>query len=41
MNLLRHRNGKYYFDFKIKFLVNLGDKIDYGQKKGDNIGDLI
>jgi hypothetical protein len=22
-------------------IVNIGDKIDYGQKKGDNIGDLI
>jgi hypothetical protein len=32
---------KYYFYFKIIFLVNLGDKIDYGQKKADNIGDLI
>eukprot|EP00347_Sterkiella_histriomuscorum_P022308 403330941 len=28
-NLLRHRN------------TNLGDKIDYGQRKGDNVGDLI
>ncbi len=29
MNLLKHRNK------------NLGDKIDYSQKKNDNIGDLI
>ena len=29
MNLLRHRN------------VNIGDKIDYSQKKGMNVGELI
>lgn len=28
-NLLKHRN------------TNCGDKIDYSQRKGDNIGDLI
>lgn len=40
MNLLRHRNSKYTY-FKYYYLANIGDKIDYGQKKGDNIGDLI
>ena len=25
----------------IKSLVNIGDKIDYGQKKKDNVGELI
>lgn len=29
MNLLRHRNK------------NIGDSIDYSQKSGDNVGDLI
>jgi hypothetical protein len=29
LNLLRHRNK------------NLGDMIDYGQRKGDNLGDVI
>ena len=29
MNLLRHRNK------------NLGDAIDYAQKNGDNVGDMI
>lgn len=29
MNLLKHRN------------VNIGDKIDYSQKKNENVGDLI
>jgi len=29
MNLLKHRN------------TNLGDQIDYSQRKGENVGDLI
>jgi hypothetical protein len=29
MNLLKHRNK------------NIGDQIDYGQRRGENIGDLI
>jgi hypothetical protein len=38
MNLLKHRNGKYSSH---NTLVNIGDKIDYGQKKKQNIGELI
>lgn len=46
MNLLRHRNCKIYFSFLdilLIFLsvVNIGDKIDYSQKKNDNVGELI
>lgn len=39
MNLLKHRNGKRYISEWD--LVNIGDKIDYGQKKKQNIGELI
>ena len=38
MNLLKHRNGK---PSLFNALVNIGDKIDYGQKKKQNIGELI
>jgi hypothetical protein len=38
MNLLKHRNGK---SFHINKIVNIGDKIDYSQKKKENIGELI
>lgn len=40
MNLLRHRNGNLY-SIVMLYAVNIGDKIDYGQRKGDNLGDLI
>lgn len=47
MNLLKHRDSKYWFILKLyesiknKIVVNIGDKIDYGQKKCDNVGELI
>lgn len=40
MNLLRHRNSKLQVP-PIIILANLGDKIDYSQRKGENVGDLI
>ena len=40
LNLLRHRNCK-FIGYENNFLVNIGDKIDYGQKRNDNVGELI
>jgi len=39
MNLLKHRNGIKILIYS--YIVNIGDKIDYRQKKKDNIGELI
>lgn len=39
MNLLKHRNGKH--QYSKRDIVNIGDKIDYSQKKKQNIGELI
>lgn len=39
MNLLKHRNGKH--QYIERYIVNIGDKIDYGQKKKQNVGELI
>ena len=39
MNLLKHRNGKH--QSTKRDIVNIGDKIDYGQKKKQNVGELI
>ena len=42
MNLLKHKNGKILIiDWWWFCVVNIGDRIDYGQKNKDNIGDLI
>ena len=41
MNLLKHRNGKHSPQNNNLRAVNIGDKIDYGQKKKQNIGELI
>ena len=40
LNLLRHRTCK-FIGYENNFLVNIGDKIDYGQKRNDNVGELI
>ena len=40
MNLLKHRNGNHSLILYSR-AVNIGDKIDYGQKKKQNIGELI
>ena len=40
MNLLKHRNGNHSL-ILYSHAVNIGDKIDYGQKKKQNIGELI
>lgn len=44
MNLLKHRNGNCNpnpFKALPTAIVNLGDKIDYNQRKNDNLGELI
>ena len=40
MNLLKHRNGNHSL-ILYSHAVNIGDKSDYGQKKKQNIGELI
>jgi hypothetical protein len=39
LNLLKHRNRK--INVFHHLIVNIGDKIDYSQKKNMNLGDLI
>lgn len=42
-NLFKNKKSKNYWfiEWLMAWLENLGDKIDYAQRKNDNLGDLI